>query len=685
MASSSDLSRAVSEADRLHALAACEVFGVVGIEGLDELVALAARLVGTPVAAVNLIGKNRQWTVAGVGLPAGDAARDTSLCDFAIAQDDATVIEDLCEDARFAGHPKVADGIRFYAGFPLLSEEGLAVGAFCVADVRPRVLKDDQLLSLRAVACAAAAQIDARRHVAAARDAGERLQAVIDHAPDAFVSMDSDGRITEWNFEAQRMFGWTREEACGTTVSELVIPPELRDAHKRGLTRYLSTRQSGMLNRPIEVAAVTKSAHMLAVELTIAATGEGTAVCFNAFIRDISERKAAEAVLRASERRLAEAQHVGGVGSFEWDIESNVVSWSDELCRIAGVAPGEHSTDLAGFIALVYEEDRARIVDTTPVHLDDRARLRADFEASLRSGTPLDSECRIVRPDGTVRTTQTLGEVVRDEQGAPLRMVGTVQDVTERYEAERIKDEFISIVSHELRTPLTSIRGSLGLLESGMLGALPAQGQRMVEIAVKNTDRLVRLINDILDIERIESGQIDMHPVSCDGSELIEQAAEALTSVAAAADITVVTLGEPVRLSADPDRVIQTLTNLIANAVKFSPPRSSVEVSCSPRDEDVLFEVRDQGRGIPPENLESIFGRFAQVDASDSREKGGTGLGLAICRSIVEQHGGRIWAHSDPGHGTTLSFTLPAPPSSRVKILRETQPASVRIPSGGRV
>jgi len=675
----------VLEADRLHALAACEVFGVVGIEGLDELVALAARLVGTPVAAVNLIGKNRQWTVAGVGLPAGDAARDTSLCDFAIAQDDATVIEDLCEDARFAGHPKVADGIRFYAGFPLLSEEGLAVGAFCVADVRPRVLKDDQLLSLRAVACAAAAQIDARRHVAAARDAGERLQAVIDHAPDAFVSMDSDGRITEWNFEAQRMFGWTREEACGTTVSELVIPPELRDAHKRGLTRYLNTRQSGMLNRPIEVAAVTKSAHMLAVELTIAATGEGTAVCFNAFIRDISERKAAEAVLRASERRLAEAQHVGGVGSFEWDIESNVVSWSDELCRIAGVAPGEHSTDLAGFIALVYEEDRARIVDTTPVHLDDRARLRADFEASLRSGTPLDSECRIVRPDGTVRTTQTLGEVVRDEQGAPLRMVGTVQDVTERYEAERIKDEFISIVSHELRTPLTSIRGSLGLLESGMLGALPAQGQRMVEIAVKNTDRLVRLINDILDIERIESGQIDMHPVSCDGSELIEQAAEALTSVAAAADITVVTLGEPVRLSADPDRVIQTLTNLIANAVKFSPPRSSVEVSCSPRDEDVLFEVRDQGRGIPPENLESIFGRFAQVDASDSREKGGTGLGLAICRSIVEQHGGRIWAHSDPGHGTTLSFTLPAPPSSRVKILRETQPASVRIPSGGRV
>jgi len=271
-------SRIASEADRLQALAASEVFAVVGVEVLNELVALAARLVDTPVAAVNLIGETRQWTAAGVGLPADDAPRDTSLCDFAIAQDDATVIEDLREDARFAGHPKVADGLRFYAGFPLLSEGGLAVGAFCVADVRPRVLKDDQLLSLRAVACAVAAQIDARRHVAAARDAGERQQTVIDHAPDAFVSMDGDGRITEWNLEAQRMFGWKREEACGKRVSELLIAPELRDAHERGLKRYLSTRQSGMLNRPIEVAVVTKSADMLAVELTIAATADGTAV-----------------------------------------------------------------------------------------------------------------------------------------------------------------------------------------------------------------------------------------------------------------------------------------------------------------------------------------------------------------------------------------------------------------------
>ncbi|MFN2521588.1 MAG: sensor histidine kinase, partial [Candidatus Limnocylindria bacterium] len=227
------------------------------------------------------------------------------------------------------------------------------------------------------------------------------------------------------------------------------------------------------------------------------------------------------------------------------------------------------------------------------------------------------------------------GELVHDADGKPLRMVGTGQDITERYELERAKDEFTSVISHELRTPLTSIRGSLGLLESGVLGELPAKGQRMIEIAVQNTDRLVRLINDILDIERINSGEGDIHPQSCDARELIDRACDAVSALADAANVSVVIEAESVALSADADRIIQTLTNLISNAVKFSPPQSSVRVSCSRRDTEVRFEVSDEGRGIPVEHLESIFGRFAQVDTSDSREKGGTGLGLAICRSIV--------------------------------------------------
>jgi PAS domain S-box-containing protein len=246
------------------------------------------------------------------------------------------------------------------------------------------------------------------------------------------------------------------------------------------------------------------------------------------------------------------------------------------------------------------------------------------------------------------------------ERGEVKGAVVVFKDITERREVERAKDEFTSVVSHELRTPLTSIRGSLGLLESGVLGPLSEKGQRMVEIAVQNTDRLVRLINDILDIEHINAGTVAMHPKPCDAAELVESAIQSVEALAAEAQVRLLAETEPAELHADPDRVLQTLTNLISNALKFSPAGTSVRVSSVRREGEVLFEVADQGRGIPPDKLETIFGRFQQVDASDSREKGGTGLGLAICRTIVEHHGGRIWVKSEPGQGSTFSFALPA-------------------------
>jgi len=246
------------------------------------------------------------------------------------------------------------------------------------------------------------------------------------------------------------------------------------------------------------------------------------------------------------------------------------------------------------------------------------------------------------------------------EHGEVKGAVVVCKDVSERRELERTKDEFTSVVSHELRTPLTSIRGSLGLLESGVLGPLPEKGQRMIEIAVQNTDRLVRLINDILDIERMDHGEGVMHKEPTDAAELIARATEGLQSFAAEAQVTLRAETASVPLVADPDRVIQTLTNLISNAVKFSPPASTVRVSCARDDGEVLFCVTDEGRGIPADKHESIFERFQQVDASDSREKGGTGLGLAICRTIVENHGGRIWVESVAGEGSRFSFVLPA-------------------------
>jgi signal transduction histidine kinase len=235
-----------------------------------------------------------------------------------------------------------------------------------------------------------------------------------------------------------------------------------------------------------------------------------------------------------------------------------------------------------------------------------------------------------------------------------------INDITER---KRLENEFISLVSHELRTPLTSLLGSLDLLNAGRLGSLNEQGQQILSIAVTNTERLMRLINDILDIERMKSGKIALQKVKCNAASLLTQAVEAMQAMAEQAQVQLINQPLTVELWADPDRIVQTLTNLLSNAIKFSEPGSTVWIGneLTASESRLLITVKDQGRGIPADKLQLIFERFQQVDVSDSRKKGGTGLGLAICRSIVEQHDGKIWVESTLGEGSTFYITLPLP------------------------
>ena len=284
-------------------------------------------------------------------------------------------------------------------------------------------------------------------------------------------------------------------------------------------------------------------------------------------------------------------------------------------------------------------------------------------QALLRGESLAVSDDTFWRSDGTSFPVEYSATPMFDEHGNKRGAVVTFRDVTERRAIERLKGEFVSTVSHELRTPLTSIRGALGLLGSGLLGPIAEKGQRMLEIAVTNTDRLVRLINDILDLERIGSGKVELARGTLDAHTVMVQATQGLQSMADQAGVQLVVSPVSASLLGDSDRIIQTLTNLIGNAIKFSPPRTTVTVSGTARPTDFAFCIADQGRGIPPEKLETIFERFSQVDASDSRDKGGTGLGLAICQTIVTAHGGRIWAEKNEPAGSRFRFTIPLAPA----------------------
>jgi hypothetical protein len=287
---------------------------------------------------------------------------------------------------------------------------------------------------------------------------------------------------------------------------------------------------------------------------------------------------------------------------------------------------------------------------------DDLPLVRVLTGAEVR-----DQEYIVETAAGERRTLSANGRLILDDDGRHLGAVVATRDISHRKELERMKDEFLSVVSHELRTPLTSIRGSLGLLASGRLDTAPTKARRMIELAVDNTDRLIRLVNDILDVERIDSGTIDIKREWCDGTALSRAVIESLRPVAERAGVELAVHGDETRIFADADRITQTITNLVANAIKFSPNGSRIDVEASIDRGVAQFDVRDHGRGVPVHKLETIFDRFQQVDASDAREKGGTGLGLAICRGIVRQHGGQIWAELPPDGGSVFRFTIPLP------------------------
>ncbi|HEY0630129.1 MAG TPA: ATP-binding protein, partial [Sphingomicrobium sp.] len=262
--------------------------------------------------------------------------------------------------------------------------------------------------------------------------------------------------------------------------------------------------------------------------------------------------------------------------------------------------------------------------------------------------------------DGSEVVVEVVTTPIRLEDG--LHFLAIARDATERRRVEQLKSEFVATVSHELRTPLTSIAGSLGLLSGGAAGELPAKAARLVEIAHGNSERLIRLINDILDIEKIEAGKMtfDLRPLAV--CHLLDLATQANQDYAARHQVTIEFEGCPPgwRMTADQDRFMQVMANLLSNAVKFSPVGGIVRLTAKELGKSIRISVIDQGQGIDKEFQSRIFGKFAQADSTDTRQKSGTGLGLSIVRELVERMGGRVSFESEAGQGTTFMVDLTA-------------------------
>lgn len=361
---------------------------------------------------------------------------------------------------------------------------------------------------------------------------------------------------------------------------------------------------------------------------------------------DISAEKNKEMLVRESESRLAVAQHIAQVGSWEWHVASEENIWSEETFRILGMDPKRKDISFADLYKAIHK-DEAQAIQTL---IDEKTVLKQ----------PYDYEARIHTYDGLDKVIAVRAQFDFDEEGEISRIYGTMQDITERKRMEKMKDDFISTVSHELRTPLTSIKGSLGLLNNMLSSSSEAKMVSLLSIAQNNTDRLLFLINDILDISKIESGHIVFHFQPLDLVALTEEAISNNSSYAN--DVSLNFVDPPdhcVWVNADRDRLLQVVYNLLSNAAKFSTPGGVVDISIHEGDGKVLLSVQDYGVGIAKDFIPQLYEKFTQADSSSSRSAGGTGLGLSISKTIVERHNGSIEVASEIGKGSTFSVALP--------------------------
>lgn len=656
-----------------------EVFGLGLLdtpreERFDRITRTAQRLFDMPIALISLIDQGRQWFKSCHGLNVNETARGISFCGHAILSDRAFIVHDAAADPRFFDNPLVTGDahIRFYAGMPLHSVNGFRLGTLCVIDHVPRSFSDADIATLRDMAAWAELELNVvsiRHATAEAKEREARLRAIVDHAGDGIITTDEHGLIETFNPAAARMFGYMPQQVIGEDVRKLMMEP-----HRHKVENYLQTfsgaakQNQNSIDLGREVIGQREDGSSFPAELVVSETWWNGRRGFTGIVRDISERRRAEEQVRALNQQLAATTRLQqaildstNYSIMSTDMNGTIRMSNDGCARMLGYTAdelvGQHSVTV-----LHVQEELAMRASQLSRELGRKiAPDHEVFTANAHIGVTDEREWTYVRKDGSRLPVMLSVSPLTDEQGEWSGFVSIASDLTERKKVEYMKNEFISTVSHELRTPLTSIRGSLGLLAAGTVGEPPPRAKVLLDIANKNCERLVRLINDFLDLEKIESGSMRFDIVKQPVLPLVEHAISATQDYAAQFQVKLALQPDAVNglVAVDADRLTQVIVNLLSNAAKFSPPGGTVEVRVTRANGYARLSVTDYGDGIPEQFRSRIFQKFAQADSSDTRSKGGTGLGLSICKMIIEKHNGHIDFRSEQGAGTEFYVELP--------------------------
>lgn len=497
----------------------------------------------------------------------------------------------------------------------------------------------------------------------AAHEAVRLSDEILNQMPDAILLTELDGTIRKWLGAGSKIFGYNTEDAEGRSAG-FFYRPDIRDDTLSRMQAQI--RETGSYAG--EAACIRNDGVEILVETSAKALTDlaGVPLFLLSVHRDVTGRKRMEERLRRGEALLAEAQQIGEIGSWEWDIASNAVTWSEQLYRSYGLDPTEFGASYDAFLKHIHEDDRQEFANLIQNCLEGRHAFSRDH--------------RVVRPNGQVRYMHARGEVVCDASGKPVRMVGTGQDITARKQIEEeIKtlnaeletrviqrtaelqrsnedlEQFAYISSHDLTEPLRTITAFTQLLSQRYSHVLDEKGREFMRLIVDGAVRMNDLIGDLLAFSRT-TGQNGIPYASVNLGHVLGNAAANLRQSIHESGASI-TSGELPEVYGDETQISLLLQNLISNAIKYrshDPPR--IEISAQQQNNCWQFCVKDNGIGIDPAYHERIFGLFKRLHG---RNVPGTGLGLAICKRLVERHGGRIWVSSALGEGAEFYFTLP--------------------------
>jgi PAS domain S-box-containing protein len=477
-----------------------------------------------------------------------------------------------------------------------------------------------------------------------------RYRQVVENSLGFVFTCTMEGRLTSLNAFTAETLGYRAEALLGRDVRELMDTAGAAEFDECLRTLEIEEEWQGALPLRRSDGVYRRIAFR---SRRMQLPGEPTFVLNHGM--DVTEQHEAEEALHMATRQRELILEAVGDGIYGIDLEGRLTFINEAGANALGYT----AVELIG--RDIHELIHHSHADGTPYSKSTSPILQA-----MRRSEPIRMRDEVFwRKDRTAIPVEYTANPLMDDD-IISGMVVAFRDVSERKRLESMKDEFISTVSHELRTPLTSLRASLGLVASGSLDKRPEKQRQMVEMAIGNCDRLIRLVNDILDFKEVGKGRLQLRREAVEPVILLRRAADVAHNLAADARIDFKIESSAPPVYADEARVLQVLNELVGNALKFSGPDTTIRLLAMPAGmndagvNEVGFVVEDQGRGIAQEKLQRIFERFQQGDASDSRDLGGTGLGLALCRSIVEQHGGRIWAESEEGKGSRFLFTLPA-------------------------